>query len=282
MRNLTALVIVPAALLVVIGCDLASIDPGGGAVSQTVVSMRSGIEEAPPIIIDDDQPVLTGAPGRITGRVVFDGARPALSPLMRKGASKVDAAICAASADIPDESLLVGENGGIANVFVYLPKAPKGATFDLDSSLALLDQNICIFKPHALVVWAGVEFELRNSDKAAHNVLASPASNSGFNENMAPGSVLKKSFRNSEGKPFPSECKIHPWMRYWTLVVDHPYVAVTDANGNFTIPNVPAGKHKFRVFHERGDLLERNIEVVVQPEADTKVEWKYAAAKFSL
>jgi hypothetical protein len=30
MRNLTTMIFVPAALLVVIGCDLASIDPGGG------------------------------------------------------------------------------------------------------------------------------------------------------------------------------------------------------------------------------------------------------------
>lgn len=283
MRNLTALVIVPAALLVMIGCDLASIDPGGGAVSQSVVSVRGGVDAGPtggtggpPV------EVVTGEPGSLTGTILFDGPKPNLAPLVAKGTSRVDSSVCGAAESIPDESLLVGENGGIANVFVYLAKTPKGMKFDVPETLPFLDQQACIFKPHTLVFWAGVEFELKNSDKVAHNIDAKPAANGGFNENMPPGASVTKSFRNTEALPFQSTCAIHPWMRFYTLVVDHPFFAVTDANGKFEIPNLPPGSHKFRVFQERASQLERSIEVVVAPGKATTVEWKYTPDKFGL
>ena len=285
MRNLTALVIVPAALLVVIGCDLASIDPGGGAVSKTTVSVRGGVDVAPPPDKGNEttgEPVVTGPPGSLVGTISLDGTAPELPPLVGKSASKVDSSVCAAAEAIPDESLVVGDNGGLANVFVYLTKKPKGIEFEVPETQPFLDQETCIFKPHTLVFWAGVEFELKNSDKVAHNIDAKPSMNSGFNENMPPGASVKKSFRNPEALPFQSTCAIHPWMRFWTLIVDHPFVAVTDANGNFEIPNLPAGKHKFRVFQERAGQLERSIEVVVGPGEPTKVEWKYPASKFGL
>ena len=71
-------------------------------------------------------------------------------------------------------------------------------------------------------------------------------------------------------------------MRFWTLVVDHPFYAVTDSEGKFEIPNLPPGKHKFRVFQERASQLERGVEVVVAPGKPTTVEWKYPASKFGL
>lgn len=286
MRNLTALVIVPAALLVVIGCtDLSSIDPGGGAVSQTNVSVRSGVAVEAPTDTGgggDDEPVLTGDPGSISGTILFDGAAPSLPPLVAQGTAKADPAVCAKDGDIPNQSLIVGSGGGISNVFVYLSKAPKGAEFEKPESQPFLDQKACIFMPHALLLWSGLDFELKNSDKVSHNVQTFPASNSGENNNLSPGASMVTSFRNSEPQPFPSKCAIHPWMEFWTLVVDHPFAAVTDADGKFVIPNVPPGKYKFRVFHERGKLLERGAEVIVKPEAETKVEWKYAAGSFGL
>jgi hypothetical protein len=284
MRNLTALVIAPAALLVVLGCtDLSSIDPGGGAVSKTNVTVRGGVDAGPAAAVTADEPIVADGPvGSLVGTVLLDGPKPNLAPLVGKGASKVDSSVCGAAEAIPDESLVVGDNGGVANVFVYLTKKPKGVKFDMPETQPFLDQQACIFKPHTLVFWSGVEFELKNGDKVAHNIDAKPASNGGFNENMPPGASVRKSFRNTEALPFQSTCAIHPWMRFWTLVVDHPFYAVTDAEGKFEIPNLPPGKHKFRVFQERASQLERGIEVVVAPGKPTTVEWKYPASKFGL
>jgi hypothetical protein len=42
----------------------------------------------------------------------------------------------------------------------------------------------------------------------------------------------------------------HPWMSAYIMVMDHPYYALTDANGNFIINNVPPGRYKLRLWHE--------------------------------
>lgn len=286
MRDLTALVIVPAALLVVIGCtESGSIEPGGGAASPTAVTVRGGVEVAGTGgtgSTTGGEVELIGDPGSISGTILFDGTAPKLAPVVAQGTAKADPAVCAKDGNIADESLVVSAGGGIANVFVYLSKAPKGVEFDKPAEQPFLDQKACIFQPHALLLWSGLDFELKNSDKVPHNVQTFPARNSGENNNLSPGSSMKTSFRNAEPAPFPSKCAIHPWMQYWTLVVDHPFAAVTDADGKFEIPSIPPGKYKFRVFHERGEMLERGVEVVVKPEAETSVEWKYGASSFGL
>ncbi len=43
---------------------------------------------------------------------------------------------------------------------------------------------------------------------------------------------------------------LHPWMSAWWLIVDHPYSAVTDAQGRFTIRDVPVGPQRVVVWHE--------------------------------
>ena len=45
----------------------------------------------------------------------------------------------------------------------------------------------------------------------------------------------------------------HTWMNGWIYVFDHPYYAVTDEAGTFTIKDVPAGEHTLELWHEPAD-----------------------------
>ena len=51
-------------------------------------------------------------------------------------------------------------------------------------------------------------------------------------------------------RPVVIECNIHPWMKGWVRVFDHPYFAVTDADGKFEIKNAPAGKYNIVMWQE--------------------------------
>jgi hypothetical protein len=42
----------------------------------------------------------------------------------------------------------------------------------------------------------------------------------------------------------------HTWMSAYVVVTDQPFSAVTDADGNFTIENVPPGDYELEVWHE--------------------------------
>jgi hypothetical protein len=63
------------------------------------------------------------------------------------------------------------------------------------------------------------------------------------------------------------------------LVLDHPWGAVTDADGKFELPQLPAGKYDLKVWHEMAGYLARRIEVEV--DGDTELSLKFAPTKFA-
>jgi hypothetical protein len=58
------------------------------------------------------------------------------------------------------------------------------------------------------------------------------------------------SFDQSED-PFYIKCDVHPWMKSWLAVFDHPFFAVTDKHGNYSIENVPKGEYTVLAFQEK-------------------------------
>ena len=71
--------------------------------------------------------------------------------------------------------------------------------------------------------------------------------------NFAMPSVVKKketSFTTVED-PFYIKCDVHPWMKSWVLVQNHPFFAVTDENGNYNIDNIPPGTYEVIAWQEK-------------------------------
>lgn len=219
-----------------------------------------------------------GGVGTIKGKVVFEGAYSALPPLFDKGAATKDPSVCGAEA-IPDERILVSD-GGLANVFVYLEKAPKGAKSSPMDEMAKFDQKTCIFLPHAMVLRTNQTVMVLNDDGAAHNTHTYPKKSSPFNSVVSPndrvGVVLK--YNQVEKEPVTVGCDIHPWMQAYHLPLDHSFAAVSKADGTFEIKDLPAGKHEFRVWHEIGKMLEKSFVVTVKP-GDNEVTIKVPASK---
>jgi hypothetical protein len=142
---------------------------------------------------------------------------------------------------------VVGSDNGLANVFVYIkqgaPKAPPAG------DAPVLDQNGCMYEPYVMGVVTGQKFKIRNSDPLLHNVHATPKANKEFNfAQVSKGQENEKSFDQPEVL-VRMKCDVHPWMFAYIGVVDHPYFAVTDKDGNFTIKNVPPGKYTVEAYH---------------------------------
>lgn len=188
----------------------------------------------------------------LKGRIVFKGDAPARAEL------KVDkdVATCGQT-KLYDEELVVGEDGGVADVFVWVV-VKKGKSLkvhsdyekDAKATISFTNKN-CRYEPHAAVVRTGQTLELGNNDPVAHNVNLPFLKNKASNVMIPPnGSVKVKGLKKAERLPTGAKCDVHPWMKGTLLVMDHPYAAVTDANGNFEIKNLPAGKElTFRVWH---------------------------------
>lgn len=230
------------------------------------------------------KPAGGSGPGSFVGRVVLEGGGQSPSVMIAKGTATKDSAVCAADGDILDESLLVDGSGGIANVFVFLEKAPKGVEVSaVPEEQLIFDQKNCVFLPHTLLARVDQPLVVLNGDAVSHNTHTFPKRNTPFNNTVAPNDRegLNMTYKKAEKEPVRVVCDIHPWMVAWHLPVDHQFAAVTAADGSFRIDGLPAGKYKFKIWHEKGGLLERGYSVTVKAGDETPQEISFSGAKFA-
>ena len=185
--------------------------------------------------------------GTLKGHVKYDGKPP------KKKRLRMDADPgCGSSHSGPvySENFKMAKDGSMAEALVYL----KDVSYDggVPSEPAVLDQKGCIYMPHVFGMVAGQELLIKNSDATLHNIHSMPKVNKEFNFAMPKVVKEKKStFSLSEPDPFYIKCDVHPWMKSWVLVSDHPFFAVTDENGNFSIEGIPAGTYEVVCWQEK-------------------------------
>ena len=224
--------------------------------------------------------------GTLKGQVVLNGEIPKIDPLVAKGnAAARDAAVCAAQ-EVPDEKLVVdAETKGIKNVVIYLLKKPAMVHPSLEKSevpRVTFDQKGCRFLPHVLLVRTDQEVQVLSGDAVAHNTHTSPLKNRNDNFIVSPNDrigVTLKPLALAEKLPSKVVCDIHSWMLAYWLILDHPYAAVTDANGNFEIPNLPVGTHEFIVWQESSGYLEKKYTVTIEAGDNVEKPMTFTAAQ---
>jgi len=228
-----------------------------------------------------EAPVATGGVGTLRGTFVVQGNVTPLPPLYAQGNAPKDAEVCGIQA-APDETVVVND-GKLAYTFIYLAKAPKGAKSTAPTEPVEFDQISCIFKPHALVVHTGQVVKILNDDAALHNTHTFPVRNSGFNQGVSPKdrSGVNLVYSQAEKEPISVKCDVHPWMQAWHLPIDHSFAAVSGANGEFVIKDLPAGKHSFKIWHEKGGELEKAYSVTIKPGEENVIQIPIAASKLA-
>ncbi len=199
----------------------------------------------------------TGADwGSLKGRLIVDGSVAAPAAL---NVNK-DTEFCGQN-KLLDETIEVGEGGGLANAFVFL-YLKRGKSVDVHPDLAssgsepaVVDNKGCRFEPHVLLLRTQQTLEIRNSDSVGHNTNFQTLSNPAFNETIPASGSITKMFEKQESYPSNVVCNIHPWMKSFVLVRDNPYMTISGADGSFEISNMPAGELEFVFWHEsKGNL----------------------------
>lgn len=198
--------------------------------------------------------VAQGEFGTIKGRLVWDGAEaPEPKILVVKGQAQKDPGVCASEASLLNHELVVDpKTKGVKNAFAYLVR-PNGANPDAVKALVAktptveIDQKFCEFLPYATALHQDQSLLFKSSDPVNHNVHVAPFQNQGFNPILPPNGQITKKF-TAERRVIPLNCDIHPWMKGWIMVFDHPFFAVTDEDGSFEIKGVPAGDQNLVVW----------------------------------
>jgi hypothetical protein len=189
----------------------------------------------------------------LRGRFVYDGDPP------KPEAFEINKDSFACGKSAAKQDLLVdAKDGGLANVIVWLEvaegeKPPAHPRLEkLREKTVECQIKLCEFQPRIVPLLTGQKLALTNRDPIAHNHRFDPMANMASNRVIVRDSTAEfEPFKLPEKLPVMTQCSIHPWMRGFLLIKDHPYVAVSDAHGEFAIADLPPGEWTFRAWHER-------------------------------
>jgi len=215
----------------------------GGGTNQSAVPASSGAAApaAAPAAID------AATTGNVGGKVTFEGTPPAPQPVKTSS----DPYCQTANAGLKTETEVVGPDGAIQNVFVYVKDGLGNQTFVAPSEPVVLDQKGCHYAPHVLGIQVGQPLQIVNSDSTLHNVHGMAKANKEFNQGQPIlGMKMTHSFSTKEVM-IPFKCDVHGWMNAWIGVLDHPYYSVTGTDGTFSLKGLPPGTYTIEAWHEK-------------------------------
>ena len=185
----------------------------------------------------------------ITGTIKFEGTPPHERAIdMSKEPS------CAAehkANPVHTENVVVGPDGGLQNVVVYISQGYSGPA-QASTASPVFDQHGCQYVPHVIAVDVSQQFKVTNSDQTSHNIhpMPNPATgNHEWNKSQPPGAPPIVNSWQAEEVAIHVKCNIHPWMSGYMAVVKGPY-GVSDDKGSFKIDNVPPGDYTLTAWQE--------------------------------
>jgi hypothetical protein len=108
-----------------------------------------------------------------------------------------------------------------------------------------------MYTPHMFGVMVNQPIEITNSDNTLHNIHALPKNSKAFNiAQPKQGMKMVQKFDKAEVM-VKIKCEVHNWMAAYAGVLDHPFYAVSDDQGNYTIKDLPPGTYEIEAWHEK-------------------------------
>jgi hypothetical protein len=215
------------------------------------------------------------AEGKITGTVKFSGTPPherAIDMSKEPYCQKLHAA-----SPVKTENVVVGPDGGLEWVVLYLSEGLSGAAASVvPSTKPKWDQKGCQYIPHVMAVNVNQHFEVTNSDPTSHNIHPLPKPNGGnnqWNKSQPPGAPAIDTAWPGEEVAIPVKCNIHPWMHGYMAVVKGPN-AVSDEKGVYTITGVPPGTYTVTAWQEALGTQTQKVTVVAGKAATADFTFK--------
>lgn len=217
------------------------------AVACTVLALAAAL-------LVPDLPAVAAAPGVISGHVT-------LTTRMRGVPIATNAY---APRAVPQQPLPATPE--LRNVVVYLKDAPFAGS--LPATRAQIRQERESFSPRVVAVTRGSTVDFPNFDPYFHNVFSLSGAATFDLGRYPDGQSRARQF--TKAGVVKVYCHFHSQMSATVLVLDHPYFVSPDADGQFSIGNVPPGDYTLVGWHER--VGEYAIRVTVSSGRTTPAE----------
>lgn len=202
--------------------------------------------------------------GRLTGAVEIEGPPPADSVVQ----PTLDQTVCGTSFTLRG---IERRGNRAAGVVIWLDGVRSGKPLPLERRFEITNQR-CALVPELQPAIAGGTLNVRSLDAVLHRTRIA---------RMDGGEVLATIRETDEGQVVPNErvlaspgllelsCDVHAWTHGWIAVFDHPYFAMSAADGSFTIDSIPPGRYGVHGWHPRLGTIADSV--TIQEGGDAKL-----------
>jgi plastocyanin len=214
-------------------------------------------------------PVDPATAATLTGAITLQGTPPAPAPI------RMDSdPFCQQQGTATTETVLVGSNSALQNVFVYVKDGLGDRQFPVPTAPAVLDQKGCRYVPHVLGIQVGQTLDILSSDNTLHNVHAIPASNREFNMSHPLAGIKHTHVFSTREVMVPFKCDVHRWMNAYIGVLDHPFFDVSGTDGKFELKGLPPGTYTIEAWHEKLGTQTQSVTVGEKETRDVAFTFK--------
>jgi len=219
---------------------------------------------------------------RLKGTILYNRTAPTLKALTVSR----DRAACGEA--LPDEAMLIHKKGGLQNVLIIITNIAAEKLPPLALSLEI---KACRFQPRVLALGVGSELTIRNGDAILHNVKArwqpftdgwdqtstldifGDASETAFSFAFPQKNLVAQQKLEKTGLLHLRSDLGHDWLNGYILVMPHRYFAVTDAEGKFELPALPAGRYDLVLWHETLGVKRQIVEAKPNDKNELPIKW---------
>lgn len=206
--------------------------------------------------------------GNLALQFAYDGPRPEPKKI------KIDRDASTLGPETTDQSLLVGNQGGLANVLAFAtsadlpihPEERKRAEQPVE--MKIVGSQLL---PRVVPLMVHQKLKLINDTPVAFNIRSDGQRNSGFNVLVAARDSYLAEFPVAEKSPAQITDNIHAWMQAFVMPLEHPYAAASGTDGMARLSNLPEGEWTFHFWHEKGGFLksaesgQRDFKISIAP-----------------
>ena len=203
----------------------------------------------------------------VRGTVRFKGVAPQRKQIDVAG-DKWVAEFYKDKAPLLTEDIVVGENGGLANVIVYFSKGHEKLTFNPPKDPLVIEEIGAHYVQHVAAAMVNQRVEVHDRDHTTHN----PHWGTEHRHSTEYGGENRLQRFTDPELPVNLGCDVHKWMKAKVGVFDHPFFAVSNADGSFEISGLLPGKYTLTVWHEK--LGTKSVEIEVKQDGG-KVDFEF-------
>ncbi len=192
--------------------------------------------------------------GTLTGRVGLTGQVPKPRSFHLIHAPNIE--FCSRMSDGHGHRILhdfaVSKAGGLKDTVIAIQGVKKGKPFP--RKLQTLHLSLCHADKYVIGIKNGERLMVENTDPIKHEIatyeIFGSHRNQISNKSVLPvNSQVRSTFIKPGAPEFILKCNLHPFLQTRGYIIDNPYYAISDENGNFNIGNIPPGTYEVTAWH---------------------------------